>query len=65
MRYSNILAKFLGMFPNYADRVTHWSPAGRYGIKIKLDDDSGLLFTYTNDKIWTLESIAGYAVRRG
>lgn len=65
MRYSDILAKFLSMFPSYAERVSHWAPAGRNGIKLRLDDDSGLLFTYTNDRIWNLESIAGYAVRRG
>lgn len=64
MRHHDILAKFLSTFPAYVDRVTCWAPAGRNGIKVKLDNDSGLLFTYTNDRIWTLESIAGFATRK-
>jgi hypothetical protein len=64
MRHSDILAKFLSMFPNYVDKVVRWSPDGHNVIKIRLDDYSGLLFTYTTPKIWTLESIAGFTNRK-
>lgn len=60
MHYSEILAKFLGLFPHYTDQVVTWAPAGRNGIKLRLDNGSGLLFTYTTEKIWNLESIAGF-----
>lgn len=65
MKHSIILAKFLSMFPSYTERVSTWSPAGHNGIKIRLDDNSGLLFTYTANKVWTLESIAGFTNRKG
>lgn len=64
MRYSEIFTKFLALFPNYADDVTHWSPAGANTIRVRRSDGSGLSFTCTNDRCWTLECGVSYHMRR-
>jgi hypothetical protein len=65
LRYSEIFTKFLALFPNYADEITHWAPATVNTIRIKRSDGSGLIFTYINDLCWTLECGAGYHSRKG
>lgn len=54
MHYSDILAKFLELFPNYQEHVTQWSPQRGRCIKITLRNNQRLLFTYQHDRDWSL-----------
>lgn len=64
MGYHDVLAKFLGMFPNFMEQVKSWTPGQKSNnIKISLTDGQKLLFTYYNDKEWELTAING-KVRR-
>lgn len=64
MRYSDILAKFLELFPTYVDQVTQWAPSGRRGIVMTLKNGVGLSFIYRDDVTWTLEASDGFPTRR-
>lgn len=57
MHFSDILAKFFNMFPNYQNEVCLWSRGPHNTIKIKLLSGQWLEFTYFNDKEWTLTSM--------
>ena len=64
MRHSEILAKFLKLFPSYANEVVRWAPAGLKSIKLKMADGRGLIFAYTNEYVWTLEGVGYYRAGR-
>lgn len=57
MKYSNILAKFLIIFPEYQERICQWSPNNDNTINVKTHTGQSLMFTYYNDREWTLSSI--------
>lgn len=57
MHYSDILAKFFEMFPNYMGVITQWSPMGRKGIKLKTNSGQVIEFVYYNDNEWTLSAV--------
>lgn len=61
--YTTIREKFSELFPQFA--TTHWSPAGRQAIKVRLVDGGGLIFTYTDDSTWSLERMTSYHIRKG
>ena len=54
MRYIDILAKFLDMFPNYMNKLVMWGPCGTNSIKVNMGDQLELKFTYVDDRNWSL-----------
>lgn len=54
MRFIDILAKFLDMFPQYMGRVSSWAPAGNQCIRVMLNDLSSVEFAYFGDCYWKL-----------
>lgn len=64
MGYHDVLAKFLGMFPNFMETVKSWSPGQKSNsIRLSLSNGQKLVFTYWNDKEWELTAVNG-KVRR-
>lgn len=63
MGYHDVLAKFLGMFPNFMETIKAWTPNGKNCIKVELVNHQKLVFTYWNDKEWELAAINGKARR--
>jgi len=62
--YFDTLAKFLGMFPNFLESVAFWSPVrDKNTIRVELKSGQKLLFTYWNDREWSLTAVNG-AVRK-
>lgn len=57
MHYSDMLAKFLEMFPHYKEQICQWSPKGRHSIRVKMHSGQSLEFTYFNDNEWSLHAI--------
>ena len=64
MRYIDILAKLLDMFPVYVDNISSWSPAGDNRIRVETKDMRAFEFTYFGDSYWML-CTAGYGHTRG
>lgn len=56
MRYIDILAKFLDMFPQYMNKVSSWAPAGNHCIRVVLTDLSSVEFVYFGDAYWKLST---------
>lgn len=64
MGYCDILAKFLGMFPQFMEQTRFWRPgADRNTISVELVDGQQYVFTYWNDNEWDLTAV-NPAVRR-
>lgn len=64
MGYCDILAKFLGMFPQFMEKARFWQPgADRNTISVELVDGKQYVFTYWNDNEWDLTAVNS-AVRR-
>jgi hypothetical protein len=57
MHYSDILAKFLSMFPQYQELICQWSPRAGHAIRVKTHSGQSLDFTYYNDREWTLAAV--------
>ena len=54
MHYSDMLSKFLEMFPNYQGVICQWSPKGRHSIHVKTNNGQTLEFAYLNENEWSL-----------
>lgn len=54
MHYSDILAKFFEMFPNYQEKISQWGPRKGSTIKLKTHSGQSLEFTYFTDNDWAL-----------
>ena len=57
MHYSDILAKFLRMFPEYQEEICQWSPRPKRTIRVKTKSGRSMDFTYYNDTEWTLSAV--------
>lgn len=54
MGHYDILAKFLGLFPNYQEQVKSFKPHGKNCIAIEMINHQWLTFNYHNDAEWEL-----------
>lgn len=54
MTYTNILAKFLQMFPHYQEKIREYTPDGADGIKVRCHDGQKLSFVYHAEGDWIL-----------
>lgn len=59
MHYTDILAKFLELFPNYKNKIRVWTPNGHESIKVDTYGKQTLEFSYHSDSDWTLLSYTG------
>ena len=50
----DIFAKFLGLFPNYQEKVKSFKSHGNNGVAIEMIDHQWMTFTYHNDREWEL-----------
>lgn len=57
MRNLNILANFLGMFPQYQETIKAWTPRKNSTITVELQDGSMLDFMYKSSSEWALTTI--------
>lgn len=58
MGYYDILAKFLGMFPQFMEKARFWQPgADRNTIHVELVGGKTYKFSYYNDDEWDLAAI--------
>ena len=57
MHYSDILAKFLMMFPMYQETICQWQPREKNTIRVTTSNRLTLDFTYHNDTEWTLTAV--------
>lgn len=57
MFHHKIVDIFKGLFPDLWENVQEWFPAGKGSIRMKLANRSELIFSYTNNKRWSLETI--------
>ena len=64
MHYTDILAAFLRLFPDYQKEVKSWMPAGGGCIKLDLTTGQRLIFNYLSDFKWTLQSDVPPNIRR-
>lgn len=64
MGYCDVLAKFLGMFPQFMEQIRYWSPGStQRTIVAEMADGRQYVFTYWNDAEWDLTAV-NPAVRR-
>lgn len=64
MGYCDVLAKFLGLFPQFMDKIKFWRPGGnRNTVYVEMADGQQFMFTYWNAKEWDLVAV-NTAVRR-
>lgn len=64
MGYYDILAKFLGLFPQFMEKARFWQPGADCNtISVELVDGQQYVFSYWNEKEWNLTAV-NVAVRR-
>lgn len=58
MSHSDILAIFCEkFFDTYAVRIQSWAVNGKHSIKLRLENNQRLIFTYNSEYDWTLQAV--------
>lgn len=64
MLHHKILEKFKSLFPMYVNRIREWFPHGKGSIRVRfIDTVEELVFNYTDDKTWSLETLNAFCKR--
>ena len=56
MNHVDILAKFLEMYPQFHEQISHYAPGGFNTIIVWFKNDQVFDFTYHSDQQWNLSN---------
>lgn len=54
---------FCARFPSFKNDIVSYSEAGKNAVRIVMKDKYMLVFTYTDEQTWMLETLKNYAQR--
>ena len=63
MLHKDVYVWFTVIFPQYADKVKEALPCGKNTVRVKLSDQTELVFYYTSPSEWRLETLDSFIAR--
>lgn len=60
MLHTELIILFKTYFPQYRGHINDWFPNGKGSIRIRLDTFQDLIFTYTNEQHWSLQTVDSF-----
>lgn len=60
MTHNEIWKAFKRHFTYASDSVTYWFPNGRNSIRVRLANNTDMIFTYKNKKVWRIETVDSF-----
>ncbi len=61
MSHREVFSKFQSYFPDFSDdKIDIWFQNGKNSIRVRLTNQRELIFTYSSDANWRLQTINNY-----
>lgn len=60
MTHTEIIKKFIEVYPICTDEIKCWFPSGKNCIRIRTFAYGEIMFTYKSKKEWRIESVDSY-----